>query len=69
MEEFEINNSFDLLSAAGQLTLGGYDVDLTPLATTREGFVRISADTNHPQVSGFVGEYWFWADGTVMQVL
>jgi hypothetical protein len=52
---------------------GGYDVDFNILPNTyRAGpdafWLVIAVDSNHPD-SNLPGQYWFWGDDTVMQVL
>ena len=67
--DVELDTLGELMWQASDLVAMGYDVDITPLAGTREGWTRLTAATNHPNISGFAGEYWFWPDGSVMQVL
>jgi hypothetical protein len=78
MDHYEINSVNDLMVAAQDLKTGGYEAEVTvqpnrhkhiPSAPTSGYWLVIEATTNYPHVVGFEGEYWFYADGTVMQVL
>jgi hypothetical protein len=67
--DLELDTIGQLMYFASDLVRMGYDVDITPLSATAEGWTRLTAWTNHPDISGFQGEWWFWSDGKVMQVL
>jgi hypothetical protein len=75
MNHYDINSVGDLVRAASDIRTGGYeaDLDIRPnLDKARAGdgfFLIIEATTTEPNVTGFIGEYWFWDDNTVMQVL
>jgi len=72
MEE-EINTVGDLVREVMDEKTGGYDVDFNILPNTyRAGpesfWLVIEVDSNNPECT-FAGQYWFWDDNTVMQVL
>ena len=70
----EINDVAGLMRAIQDETTGGYDVDVDVWPNrerTRSGtgfFLVIGVESNHPS-SEVHGEWWFWDDNTVMQVL
>ena len=73
MDNYEINTVADLVRAVMDQKTGGYDVDFNILPNRyRAGpdafWLVIEVDSNHPDTN-IGGQYWFWADNTVMQVL
>lgn len=74
-DQFDIQVVEDLVRAASDLRTMGYDVDFDiqpnlERARVLDGFfLVILTNTNHPDIVGFVGEWWFDADGYVTQVL
>jgi hypothetical protein len=74
MEE-EIDNLLQLVQAVSASRTGGYEVDfdIKPnLAKARSGdgfFLVIEVTFHEPDMERESGEYWFFEDGTIMQVM
>ncbi len=72
---YEVNSVGDLMRAAQSSRTGGYEVDLEVKPNQersragQDGFFLVILATTTEPCSGFNGEYWFWNDDTVMQVL
>lgn len=73
MYDDEINTVTELCAAVQTSKTGGYEVDFDikpnmERSRAGDGFFLVievsSTESDFPN-----GEYWFWADGTVMQVL
>jgi hypothetical protein len=77
MEFYEIKTLGQLMRAAQDMKTGGYIVDLEIMPNMERSrhpgndgfFLVIQAESTEPDITGFNGEWWFWADDTVMQVL
>lgn len=73
--EDEINTLADLVRAVSDTKTGGYEVDfdIKPnLNKARAGdgfFLVIEVEFYETDRVFCSGEYWFWSDNTVMQVL
>lgn len=68
----EINTAFELIEALTDIEVGGYDVTVKFTKVRDTGgdlwtVVQVT-DCTEPGVT-IEGDYWFWADGTIMQVL
>ena len=72
--DYEINSVGDLMRAVQSSRTGGYEVDLEvkpnqERSRAGDGFFLVILATTTEPCSGFNGEYWFWDDNSVMQVL
>jgi len=73
--DYEVNTLAELVRAVSDLKTGGYEVkfDIKPnMERSRAGdgfFLVIDVETTEPDVTGINGEWWFWDDHSVMQVL
>ena len=75
-ETGEINNLADLMLAAKNAITAGYECNLNIRGNFREAgkpneispFTIIDVEFTEPELY-LDGEYWFWQDGKVMQVL
>lgn len=72
----EINTLPQLVRAVSQQRTAGYDVDFEIMPNqerSRAGdgfFLVIKVTDNFPDLDGSLGgEYWFWDDDTIMQVM
>jgi hypothetical protein len=71
---YEINNVGDLVRAASDMRTGGYEVELDikpnlEKARAGDGFFLVIEVRDSEPGTEMDGEYWFWSDNTVMQVL
>lgn len=71
--EYTINNEHDLIEALRDQYVAGYEVEVKFTSVRdQDGVIWPTiniTDTTDPEAVGLVGHYWFWDDGTVMQVL
>lgn len=72
--EYEIENEHDLIEALRDQSVMGYDFEVK-FSSVRDVHGKIwptieVSDCSYPGgVSGLEGQFWFWGDGKVMQVL
>lgn len=69
---YDIDTLRELMDAAQSQRTRGYDVriDVLPVRTEADrGWLIIVVDDTDPGRENINGEYWFFADSTVMQVL
>ena len=79
MSDVEVNTVFELVQEVQNSKTGGYEVDFNILPNTYVAsgtkaagdrtFWTVIEVTFHEPDLFLSGQYWFWADGTVMQVL
>jgi len=63
------NNMHELFVELEDLRTGGYEVDVEVLPrSSSTHFLRMDISTNYPN-DRTSGEYWFYDDGDIMQVL
>jgi hypothetical protein len=70
----DIDTIQELVEGVRNSKTGGYEVDFNVLpnqerARAGDGFFLIIQVQDTEPGSALNGEWWFWADGTVMQVL
>ncbi len=71
-ETGEIETILDLNMAVQDCITGGYDVEYNVKGRSKDGFLIIDVSTNEPMeayIPGLTGQFWFYDDGMVMQVL
>lgn len=62
------DNMHELFVELEDLRTGGYEVDVAVLPRSGTEFLRMDISTNYPN-DKTSGEYWFYDDGSIMQVL
>lgn len=72
MIEYEINDTNDLMRAIMSSFVGGYELTEVEYTQKRCGqghlWLVVTVTDQEPNTN-LSGEYWFWNDGKVMQVL